>query len=172
MFRTRTVAIGSLAVTAAAAFALGGLLQPSARADADVVTITLKQEAPTRTAIDLGEPGPSAGDLQFFEAKLSGDGGLTATLTGLVITAHVPPAGSEGEETALAQMTFDFGDGNSLVVEGKHVYPGAGAEFTPGAPQVRAVVGGTGIYMGARGQLETSRQDDDSYAHAFTLIEE
>ena len=36
--------------------------------------------------------------------------------------------------------------------------------------QVRAVIGGTGTYIGARGQVTTVRNDDGSYEHSFELL--
>jgi hypothetical protein len=34
------------------------------------------------------------------------------------------------------------------------------------------VVGGTGDFMGARGQVATTRNDDGSYRHEFTLLDD
>jgi hypothetical protein len=33
-----------------------------------------------------------------------------------------------------------------------------------------AVVGGTGKYIGARGQMVTTRRDDGTYRHVLTLL--
>jgi hypothetical protein len=41
-----------------------------------------------------------------------------------------------------------------------------------GAAQLRAVVGGTGDFIGARGQVATTRNDDGSYRHEFTLLDD
>ena len=49
-------------------------------------------------------------------------------------------------------------------------YPGNAAEFDAGQPVVRAILGGTGKYMGARGQLISTRNADGSYAQVFTLV--
>lgn len=37
-------------------------------------------------------------------------------------------------------------------------------------PQIRAVIGGTGDYMGARGQLTTTRNEDGTYEHLIELM--
>ena len=37
------------------------------------------------------------------------------------------------------------------------------------APQLRAVLGGTGTYVAAAGEVETVRNADGSYSHRFTL---
>jgi alpha-D-ribose 1-methylphosphonate 5-triphosphate synthase subunit PhnG len=41
----------------------------------------------------------------------------------------------------------------------------------PGVGQVRAVIGGTGDYIGATGQITTTRNDDGSYDHVVELID-
>ena len=43
--------------------------------------------------------------------------------------------------------------------------------FLKQKPQLRAVVGGTGIYMGARGQLTTVRNEDGTYEHLIELMD-
>jgi hypothetical protein len=44
--------------------------------------------------------------------------------------------------------------------------------MTPIAGQLRAVVGGAGDFMGARGQVATSHNDDGSCRHEFTLLDD
>ena len=39
-------------------------------------------------------------------------------------------------------------------------------------PQLRAVAGGTGDFIGARGQVMTTRNADDTYRDEFTLIDD
>jgi len=39
------------------------------------------------------------------------------------------------------------------------------------APQVRAITGGTGAYMGARGQVTTTHNADDSYTYVVELLQ-
>jgi hypothetical protein len=49
-------------------------------------------------------------------------------------------------------------------------YPPTAGEFDAGQPVVRAILGGTGKYMGARGQLTSTRNPDGSYTQVFTLL--
>ncbi len=58
------------------------------------------------------------------------------------------------------------------MVAGEVIYPGEDVEMTQNAEQLRAVVGGTGEFMGARGQVETTHNDDGSYRHEFTLLDD
>jgi len=56
------------------------------------------------------------------------------------------------------------------VALGARDYPPTAGEFDPGQPVVRAILGGTGKYMGARGQLASTRNADGSYTQVFTLL--
>ena len=65
---------------------------------------------------------------------------------------------------------LDLGEGNSLVVAGRSVYKSKNQEIEPGVAQVRAVIGGTGLYIGAAGQVTTTRNADGSYDHVVELV--
>ena len=68
-------------------------------------------------------------------------------------------------------LSFTFGDHqDQIIVLGVVDYSPTGAEFNAGQPVVRAILGGTGKYMGARGQLASTRNADGSYTQVFTLL--
>lgn len=148
--------------------ALASLASP-AMADAGNKTIKLHQDTPKLTVIDVGAKGKSHGDMVAFEAKVHGENGLNGIMNGLLITVDLVE-GDETLEDRLSQIDIDFGGGDSLVISGKAVYPGGESEMTKGAPQLRAVVGGTGKYIGARGQITTTRNSDGSYDHVIELL--
>jgi hypothetical protein len=50
------------------------------------------------------------------------------------------------------------------------VCPGSDHEISADAPQRRAVIVGTGIYSGARGQITTTRNTEGSHGPMFDLI--
>jgi hypothetical protein len=50
------------------------------------------------------------------------------------------------------------------------VCPGSEHEISADAPQRRAVIVGTGIYIDARGQITTTRNTDGSHGHMSDLI--
>ncbi|MCP4382221.1 MAG: dirigent protein, partial [Hyphomicrobiales bacterium] len=58
----------------------------------------------------------------------------------------------------------------SLVVAGESVYAREATEMDADRPQIRAVVGGTGRFLGARGQVTTTRNADGTYEHVFELL--
>jgi hypothetical protein len=132
---------------------------------------TLRQEAPALTTVDLGAAGASHGDMLAFEARIAAEDGTAGFLSGILITVDLPDGSGDLLEDRIGQLTFDLGGGNSLVVSGKTVYPPQGVEMNANAPQLRAVIGGTGSFIGARGQVTTARNDDGSYSHRFELVD-
>jgi hypothetical protein len=135
-----------------------------------ITSIKLHQELPKIVHIDLGVVGNSTGDLMAFDSVLSNDKGMTGMLSGYITTIDIPNE-TETFEDRMVHMVFEFGGANTIVVGGKSVYPKIlGAEFTKLKPQIRAVVGGTGEYMGARGQLTSTRNEDGTYEHLIELM--
>jgi hypothetical protein len=58
------------------------------------------------------------------------------------------------------------------VISGKSVFPHSGElEIAKNNPQIRAIVGGTGKYIGARGQISTTHDDDEGYTHVIELVD-
>jgi hypothetical protein len=55
-------------------------------------------------------------------------------------------------------------------VAGVADYPAAGGEFDPDQPVVRAIVGGTGAFIGAGGELTSTRHPAGGYTQVFTLL--
>ena len=106
-----------------------------------------------------------------FEARITDEDGREGVLRRLLVTVDIPDEAGDLLEDRVGQLVFDLGEGDSLVVAGASVYETEADEMTPGAPQVRAVVGGTGQYLGARGEVETIRNADGSYEHEFTILE-
>lgn len=139
---------------------------------------TLVQGTPELTSIKVddrpgGASARSHGDLLAFDAPLSRDGEVVGDLSGLLTTVGIPGAdatGREALEERFATLVFRFNDIDTIVVSGSSVYPPAEAEMSAEAPQVRAVVGGTGAYVAATGEVETVRNADGTYSHKFTLF--
>ena len=136
-------------------------------------TLTIYEDAPTLTPLDLGPPGNSPGDLYYFSAALhsSPGGPVTGEVFGsktLVKLAAQPNPNSEKRATVLF-FTFHGGQ-DQIIVLGAGDYPPTAAEFEADQPVVRAILGGTGKYIGARGQLTSTRNKDGSYTQLFTLL--
>jgi hypothetical protein len=127
------------------------------------------QDAPALTDVAIGSKGKSHGDMLAFEGAIRSEAGHSGTVRGILFTVALPGEGRP-HEGRIGQLYFDLGNGDSLVVSGGTVYLGQNTEMTVNAPQVRAVIGGTGEFIGARGQVTTTRTTDGSYEHSFELV--
>ena len=134
---------------------------------------TVEQAPPVLTRVQLGDQGPSHGDLLAFESTISRDGEVVGELTGMLTTVDLAvPAGTgrEALEERFGTLVFRFGDTDTIVANGSSVYPVGEAEMAEETPQVRAVLGGTGSYLGVTGQVTTTRQGGGAYRHRLELI--
>jgi hypothetical protein len=161
LFRT------TLAAAATVLFLSAGLQADAGETDVFMV----RQEAPVLAHADLALAGASHGDMMAFQAKFTTDAGTAGVLNGLLITVDIADGELDVLEDRLGQLAFDFGNGDSILAGGQSVYPGTDHEMSADAPQLRAVTGGTGTYMGARGQITTTRNTDGSYEHMFELMD-
>jgi hypothetical protein len=74
------------------------------------------------------------------------------------------------EELRSANLVFVFGDeANQLVVGGISLYPPAGSTIAVGAETVRPVIGGSGIYAGATGEVISTNLGDMGWSHVFHI---
>ncbi|MEO1190251.1 MAG: hypothetical protein AAFY02_00715 [Pseudomonadota bacterium] len=137
----------------------------------EATSFTVQQEVPALAAVDLGASGRSHADMLAFEAAIQSDDGRSGTLFGVLTTVDLPVEAGDLHEDRLGHLVFDLGAGGSLVVLGASVYAEAASEMEQSRPQVRAVVGGTGDYIGARGQVTTTRNTDGTYTHVFELLD-
>lgn len=152
----------------AAALALIGLFAVPASADQ---TFSILQELPAITHVDIGAPDSSHGDVMAFEAPFIAEDGTSGEMHGIIVTVAIPIEGSDLFLDRIAQIVVNFGDINTLVVAGTAAYPTGQAEMAADSPHVRAVIGGTGRFIGARGQMVTIRRDAGHYEHTFTLVD-
>ena len=141
----------------------------SANAEEGKRTLKLQQAKPMLSHLDVGTSGPSHGDILAFEAQVTGENGLSGVMHGMLVTIDIAD-GADTQEDRGGQIYFDLGSGNSIVVAGKSVYVGDSREMSVNTPQVRAVIGGTGEYIGTSGQVTTTRNEDGSYEHIIELV--
>jgi hypothetical protein len=89
---------------------------------------------------------------------------ITGTLTTLV--GGMPG----GLEVRSSNLVFVFGsEANQIVVGGISLYPPTGATLAPGQRTVRPVLGGSGTYDGARGEVVSTNLGADGWTHVFRI---
>ena len=84
---------------------------------------------------------------------------------GLMISIKLDDA-----QERFTNVEFDWKDSNdSLVISSIHAYPINA--FESDTPIHRAIIGGTGKYIGAKGEITSNRQENGWYHHKITLVE-
>src|SRR5690242_11758047 len=137
-------------------------------------TLTVYQDAPKMTQLDLGAPGNSLGDVYHFSAALHSERGgpVTGEVIGSKTLVKLPTEANPNQERRATLMFFTFADGKDQIIAfGAADYSPSTPEFDADKPVVRPVLGGTGKYMGARGQVTSTRSSDGTYTQTFTLLE-
>jgi hypothetical protein len=136
-------------------------------------TFTVYEDAPKMSLLDLGAPGNTLGDVYHFSAPLHSERGgpVTGEVIGSKTLVKVPTEANPNLERRATLMFFTFDDRKDQIIAfGVADYSPNVPEFEAGQPVVRAILGGTGKYMGARGQLTSTRNADGSYTQAFTFL--
>jgi len=112
-------------------------------------------------------PGEVPGRNTYYAAELTKSSGEAFGL----LTGHDSPILTfdvSQEEARLRTLIFGLPEGQ-IVAMGNSVYPNGAEEIEPNASITIAVTGGTGEYIGARGEVISTRNEDGTYTHKFTL---
>jgi hypothetical protein len=132
-----------------------------------VQRITLLHSKPTFKTGPLIEKG--LGKVAFFAAALSDkDGARFGQLTGTILTVDVDTANVQ-DEARERSLTFTL-PGGQILAHGISYYPASGLEIAANKSVIIAVIGGTGTYIGASGQVTTTRLDDGTYRQVIALV--
>ena len=161
--------MGLAAVFASASFTACGAHSSSPSTE----TFTVYSDAPKMSLLDLGAPGNSLGDVYHFSAGLHSERGgpVTGELVGSKTLVKLPTDANPNTERRATLMFFTFAGGKDQIIAfGAADYLPSTPEFETGKSAVRPVLGGTGKYIGARGQVTSTRNADGSYTQVFTLL--
>lgn len=150
-----------------AALVLGLALLGSTPAHADSTQIVRVYH---QAVTPISTVGTGIGTVRTFFTPIAVDGKsadgqyLTGTLTTFA------PNVKDGLELRGSNLTYVFGaEENQLVVGGVSLYPPSGATLAPGQRTVRPVVGGSGIYEGATGQVVSVNLGPNGWTHTFRI---
>ncbi|MBI1349496.1 MAG: hypothetical protein GC156_00085 [Actinomycetales bacterium] len=107
------------------------------------------------------------GDVMTYEGDISGPDGLEGVIVGINNSAR---RHGETHWDRVGMATFSFAGDDSICVSGVLRYESNQQYSHAGSRHVSAVVGGTGQFIGVRGELASVRNDDGSFTHTFTLL--
>ena len=129
--------------------------------------LILKQDAPVIVAQDSQD---GAIVTRVFEAVVRNRAGKrVGTLSGQQESLESTLEGKV-EETRLRTLVFVF-KGGQIIAQGASDYPVDGGKFRPGKAFTIAIIGGTGTYVGARGELMSILNADGSYTQKFRFVD-
>lgn len=114
-------------------------------------------------------PAGDPGDSTAFESVLEKDGKYFGGMLGTTTKVSAMPASIvPGSEERLLTAIFDLLDGEISVSGITHYNPTA-TRLDLLKPVTRAITGGTGAYVGVRGEVTTTRNEDDTFTHVLRM---
>ena len=131
------------------------------------VRLNLVQAPPIYEVI----PAPEGfGTVAVFESSLTRDGKPFGTFSGTTIRTDVTPGDAAGERR-IRTFVFDLPKGQ-IVAIGTGLYAELQTQVPALlTPTLSAIVGGTGEYLAARGQLKSIKRADGSFAQQLTILQ-
>jgi hypothetical protein len=104
----------------------------------------------------------------FIPIAVNGISANDQYLAGTLTTLDTAMPG--GQELRTSNLTFVFGaEKDQMVVGGVSLYPPAGATLAAGQTTIRPVIGGSGKYSGARGQVVSTNMGANGWTHVFKV---
>ena len=104
----------------------------------------------------------------FIPIAVNGTAADGQYLAGTLTTLDTAMLG--GQELRTSNLTYVFGaEKDQMVVGGVSLYPPAGATIAAGQTTIRPVVGGSGKYSGARGQVVSTNMGANGWTHVFKV---
>ena len=155
-----------VAVLATSVIALAATVPAQAAPANKPTVVTVYHQAVNPIAVS----GSGIGTVRTFFIPLAVNGKaadgqyLAGTLTTL------DTAMPDNQELRTSNLTFVLGaEANQIVVGGISLYPPAGATLAPGQTTTRPVLGGSGTYEGARGQVVSTNLGTNGWIHVFKI---
>lgn len=128
------------------------------------IIITHDVVTPTATS------GSGIGTVRTFNIPITVDGvsGPNDYLVG-TLTTWVEASGDK-DELRSTDLVFIFGEEqDQIAMGGISYYPPAGATLSANTETVRPIIGGTGIYQGAVGQVTSTNLGDAGWTHVLEV---
>ena len=155
-----------MAVLATSVIALTATVPAQAAPTSKPTVVTVYHQAVSPISVT----GSGIGTVRTFFIPLAVNGKAAdgQYLTGTLTTLDTAMPGNQ--ELRASNLTFVLGEeANQIVVGGISLYPPAGATLAPGQTTIRPVLGGSGTYEGARGQVVSTNLGANGWTHVFKI---
>jgi len=159
IFRVLLASIVSIGMVTAVAVAPASAVEKP-------ITVRVYHEAVNPIAVS----GTGIGTVRtfFIPIAVNGKGADGQYLTGTLTTLNTAMPG--GQELRSSNLTYVFGaEKDQMIVGGISLYPPAGATIAAGQTTIRPVIGGSGTYSGARGQVASTNMGANGWTHVFKV---
>lgn len=134
-------------------------------------TLTVLHPAtPPPTFLDLGAPGDSVGDQRLWHFNGVTLAGAPVVMDWIMTTTRIDRSvEGEGIESRVTLGVFSFTgeDRDQVMLQGVGLYPATDSTFKSDSSLVRAIIGGTGRYQGASGDVLSTHLADGTWRHVF-----
>lgn len=150
--------------------ALGIFILAGCGAGEKTITLTQRVDDPVELVfLDLNPTGDS-GDVTTFEAGVYLDDEPYGSVMGTITTVGSVGEGAQlDREERVLTAVYDLPGGQISALGISYYYEGE-TLLPEGEPMTRAIVGGTGEYVGVDGEVTTTRNADDSYTHVLRIV--
>jgi hypothetical protein len=118
--------------------------------------------------VDGGDAGPSAGDVRYFSFSATSDGGAAVHFDSVMTTTGIVEGSTDEYRDTRILVTF-ANPADQLILEGMGVYPGEGSTLRVESSVTRPIIGGSGKYPGATGDVVSTHNADGTWTHTFHL---
>lgn len=111
--------------------------------------------------------GNSVGDVRIWHFSGRTESGEPVVMEYIMTTTRIDDsAGIESRVTlGLFSFTEDYID--QVLIQGVGLYPSKESTFKPNSSLTRAIIGGTGKFRGARGEVVSTHLVDGTWQHEF-----
>ena len=145
---------------------MGAVASVPAAANSKPTTVRVYHQAVNPIAVS----GTGIGAVRtfFIPMAVNGKAADGQFLVGTLTTLDTAMPGDQ--ELRASNLTFVFGaEKDQMVVGGISLYPAAGSTLAAGQTSVRPVIGGSGKYTGARGQVVSTNMGATGWTHVFKV---
>jgi len=151
------------------AFTVALIFAPVAYSQTDTITkLVLVQDAPIH--VEGGSAPNSPGHQLFAEANLTKAGKPFGHLVAYILTADTTNEPNKTNEFRVRYLSFEL-PGGEIVASGTDLYQVAHSFLkTKSLMASIPILGGTGKYLGARGELRTILNNDGTYTQTLLIL--